>query len=153
MEQRTQKSIQIEPMTLKDIDDVIRVEKECFTIPWSRYAFLCELRNSSIAHYIVARFNDMIIGYCGMWLMIDKAHITNIGVLPEYRGFGVGELLLTSIITIAKSYGAKKITLEVRKSNYAAQNLYLKKGFIPRGIKKKYYSDNKEDAIIMTKII
>lgn len=150
MEQKAQ-SFQIEPMTFKDIDGVLKVEEKCFKTPWSRNAFLCELKNSRIAHYIVAKFNGKVIGYCGIWLIIDEAHVTSVGVHPEYRGFGVGKLLLKTIITIAKSYKAKTMTLEVRKSNYIAQNLYFKMGFIPNGIRKNYYSDNREDAIIMTK--
>lgn len=151
MEQKAQKGLVIEPMTLNDIDGVMTVEKECFTTPWSRQSFFCELQNKNITHYITAKYKDIVIGYCGIWLIIDEAHVTNVGVLPAYRGCGVGEILLRTIITIAESHNAKTITLEVRKSNYIAQNLYLKLGFLPCGIRTGYYSDDKEDAIIMTK--
>jgi ribosomal-protein-alanine N-acetyltransferase len=74
-----------------------------------------------------------------------------VAVLPEYRGEGIGELIMRTLMAIAKKYGAEKMTLEVRKSNYVAQNLYSKLGFEPRGIRRGYYADNKEDAVIMWK--
>lgn len=151
MEKRAQKGLVIEPMTLEDIDGVLTVERECFTTPWSKQSFICELHNEDLAHYIIAKYKDTVIGYCGIWLILDEAHVTNVGVLPAYRGCGVGEILLRTITTLAEGYKAKTLTLEVRKSNYIAQNLYLKLGFLPCGIRIGYYSDDKEDAIIMTK--
>lgn len=90
-----------------------------------------------------------IIGFAGLWLMVDEAHITTIAVHPDYRRRGLGELLLTSLIDIGYEIGAKWITLEVRVSNYTAQNLYRKYGFREAGIRHRYYSDNGEDALIM----
>lgn len=149
--EQTQRGLVIKPMTLNDIDGVMSVELECFTTPWTRESFIYELQNKDLTHYIIAKYRDTVIGYCGIWLILDKAHVTNVGVLPSYRGCGVGEILLRTIITIAKRYKAKTLTLEVRKSNYIAQNLYFKLGFLPCGIRIGYYSDDKEDAIIMTK--
>jgi ribosomal-protein-alanine N-acetyltransferase len=90
-----------------------------------------------------------IIGFAGLWLMVDEAHITTIAMHPNYRRMGLGELLLASLIDIAYEIGAKWVTLEVRVSNYTAQNLYHKYGFREAGLRHRYYSDNQEDALIM----
>ena len=90
-----------------------------------------------------------IIGFAGLWLMVDEAHITTIAVHPDFRGRGLGELELASLIDIAAQIGAKWVTLEVRVSNYVAQNLYRKYGFREAGMRHRYYSDNQEDALIM----
>lgn len=151
MEEKAQDNITVELMKMSDLDDVMEVEHQCFTTPWSRYAFTCELRDNQFSYYIVAKANGKIIGYAGMWIVLNEAHVTNVGVLPEYRGMGVGELLMRTLIAAAKTKNADKMTLEVRKSNYVAQNLYTKLGFEPRGIRRGYYQDNKEDAVIMWK--
>jgi ribosomal-protein-alanine N-acetyltransferase len=90
-----------------------------------------------------------IIGFAGLWLMVDEAHITTIALHPDYRRQGLGEFLLTSLIDIAYRIGARWVTLEVRVSNYIAQNLYRKYGFREAGLRHRYYSDNQEDALIM----
>jgi ribosomal-protein-alanine N-acetyltransferase len=90
-----------------------------------------------------------IIGFSGLWLMVDEAHVTTIATHPGYRGRGVGELLLSSLIDIAYRIGARNVTLEVRVSNYVAQNLYRKYGFAEAGVRRRYYSDNHEDAYVM----
>jgi len=151
MEQRADHAFTIEMMDIKDLDEVIEVERQCFTTPWSRYSFICELKDNQFSHYIVAKDMDKIVGYAGMWVIIDEAHVTNVGVLPEYRGEGVGEFLMRSLIAAAKERGANMMTLEVRKSNYVAQNLYSKLGFEPIGIRRGYYMDDREDAVIMLK--
>ena len=94
--------------------------------------------------------DDLIVGFVGLWYMVDEAHIVSIGVRSEYRGLGLGELLLISAIEQAVEMGSRVVTLEVRVSNYVAQNLYKKYGFTERGVRKGYYSDNREDALIMT---
>ena len=91
-----------------------------------------------------------IIGFAGLWLMMDEAHITTIAIHPEYRGRGLGELQLSTLIGIAYDIGAQRVTLEVRVSNLIAQNLYRKYGFMVVGTRRRYYSDNNEDAYIMT---
>jgi ribosomal-protein-alanine N-acetyltransferase len=90
-----------------------------------------------------------IIGFAGLWLMVDEAHITTIAMHPDYRRLGLGEFMLASLIDISYDIGAKWVTLEVRVSNYAAQNLYRKYGFREAGLRHRYYSDNQEDALIM----
>ena len=94
--------------------------------------------------------DDLIVGFVGLWYMVDEAHIVSIGVRSEYRGLGLGELLLISAIEQAIEMESRMVTLEVRVSNYVAQNLYKKYGFTERGVRKGYYSDNREDALIMT---
>ena len=91
-----------------------------------------------------------IVGFLGTWYMPDEAHIVSVGVRSDYRGFGIGELLLIGAIEQALRRRMPTVTLEVRKSNYIAQNLYKKYGFKKMGVRKRYYSDNREDALIMT---
>ncbi|WP_199426904.1 ribosomal protein S18-alanine N-acetyltransferase [Thermaerobacillus caldiproteolyticus] len=141
--------IQFRPMTLADIDEVVYVEKASFTLPWSREAFYSELVHNQYAKYIVMEYNHRIIGYCGMWVVIDEAHITNVAVLPEYRGKKLGEALMRKVMETAKQLGAAIMTLEVRVSNHVAQSLYRKLGFLNGGIRKRYYPDNQEDALVM----
>ena len=97
----------------------------------------------------VQQRTDPIIGFAGMWIVMDEAHITTIGVLPEFRGNGLGELLLVTLCTAAMRHGAEWVTLEVRVSNDSAQALYRKYGFTQQGVRRRYYSDNGEDAYIM----
>lgn len=136
-------------MTLDDIPAVLEVEHASFTMPWSEAAFYNELTNNRFAAYILAEVNGRVIGYCGVWVIIDEAHITNIALLPEYRGKKIGEALLRTGINYARMRGARKMTLEVRVSNEPAQSLYRKLGFKPGGIRKNYYTDDYEDALVM----
>ncbi|HEX2987008.1 MAG TPA: ribosomal protein S18-alanine N-acetyltransferase [Chloroflexota bacterium] len=90
-----------------------------------------------------------VVGYAGLWLMVDEAHITSIAVASAYRGLGIGELLFLSLVDMSRQIGAQYVTLEVRVSNILAQNLYRKFGFKETGVRRRYYSDNNEDALIM----
>ena len=94
--------------------------------------------------------DEFIAGFVGIWNMVDEAHIVSIGVRTEYRGLGLGEMLLLSAIEQAIGHELRHVTLEVRVSNHVAQNLYKKYGFTERGLRKGYYTDNREDALIMT---
>ena len=136
-------------MTLLDLDDIMVIEHQSFTLPWSKEAFYRELTENPYAYYIVADIDGTAIGYGGVWIVIDEAHITNIAVLTEYRGQKIGETLLTQLQNLARQQGAKTMTLEVRVSNIVAQNLYRKLGFQNGGIRKGYYTDNNEDALVM----
>jgi [ribosomal protein S18]-alanine N-acetyltransferase len=136
-------------MREEDIDQVLIVERHSFTLPWSREAFTNELRHNQFAKYIVLEDEGKIVGYCGAWIVIDEAHITNIAVLPEYRGKKLGEALLLKMVEISKRHGVIRMTLEVRVSNIIAQRLYEKLGFQRGGIRKNYYTDNLEDAYVM----
>ncbi|MHB8926213.1 MAG: ribosomal protein S18-alanine N-acetyltransferase [Bacillota bacterium] len=137
------------PMTMADLDEVMEVEQASFPSPWSRQAFVRELTDNLYAHYITARAGGRVIGYAGMWLVMGEAHVTNIAVRPEYRGRGYGERLLRRLMELALAGEANRMTLEVRKGNLAAQQLYAKLDFTPQGLRKRYYTDTNEDAIIM----
>jgi [ribosomal protein S18]-alanine N-acetyltransferase len=136
-------------MTVDDIDQVMEVEHHSFTLPWSRESFYNEIIKNQFAVYLVLEDKGRVIGYCGVWIVIDEAHITNIAILPEYRGRKLGEALLGKIIEVAKERGAKTMTLEVRMSNMIAQSLYRKLGFQGGAVRKAYYTDNQEDALVM----
>lgn len=139
----------IRDMRAEDVSGVLEVEQECFTLPWSRKAFEAELDDNDLAHYLVMENEGRIIGYAGVWIVLDEAHVTNIAICQNYRRRGLGERLLVELIRSAKQYGALSMTLEVRVTNSAAQKLYEKLGFVKRGIRRQYYSDTKEDALIM----
>ena len=141
--------IVIEDMDLDDIDAVQEVERASFPVPWPANAFRHELTQNKNAHYVIAREGDRIVGYAGLWLSLDEAHITTFAVLPEHRRRKIGERMLLSLFERAERLGAEWLTLEVRASNMPAQRLYEKYGFHPAGIRRLYYTDNNEDAIIM----
>ncbi|MFG6497580.1 ribosomal protein S18-alanine N-acetyltransferase [Fictibacillus sp. UD] len=134
---------------VSDIDDILGIEQASFTVPWSREAFYREIVENQFAYYLVIEDSFQPIGYCGIWLVMDEAHVTNIAILPSYRGRRLGEMLMKEAIKLAKAQGARTMTLEARVSNHVAQNLYKKLGFEAGGIRKNYYSDNGEDALVM----
>lgn len=137
------------PMTVQDIPRVLEIERESFRTPWPTDAYTHELKENRLATYVVARLEDRLVGYAGMWVILDEAHITTIAVEPHFRGQHIGERLLIGLIQAAMERGARWMTLEVRRSNGAAQSLYRKYGFREIGTRKGYYSDNREDAIVM----
>lgn len=141
--------IRIEPMQLADVEAVHAIESRSFLTPWSQGTFYSELLENQFAYYLVAKEGESLVGYGGMWIILDEAHITNVAVLPEYRGRGLGEGLLRALMGAALCQGARKMTLEVRPSNNRALNLYKKNGFVVRGVRKGYYQG--EDAYIMWK--
>lgn len=138
----------IRRMTMEDVDAVAAVEAATFPTPWSRDAFESEMRNVA-ARYLVAEVEGKVVGYAGAWLILDESHITNIAVLQEYRGRKIGRRLTEGLLQYLSNLGAAYSTLEVRKSNAVAQNLYVSLGFIKLGVRKRYYEDNGEDALIM----
>jgi ribosomal-protein-alanine N-acetyltransferase len=140
----------IEPMRLDDLPAVHAIEQASFAAPWPPHAYRSELESNRLAHYLVARAGDAIAAYGGMWLMVDEAHITTFAVHPGWRRQRVGERLLLAFLDIATDQGAHEATLEVRLSNLAARKLYEKYGFRPVGLRPRYYSDDHEDALIMT---
>ena len=146
-------SFKIRPMEPQDLIAVWEIERLCFSIPWTKNAFLIEISDNRCARYLVAHIGGKVIGYGGMWLMIDEAHITNIAVHPSFRKKGVGHAVLKALIDVALRNDADKMTLEVRVSNREALSLYESMGFVGAGIRKRYYSDNNEDALIMWKTI
>lgn len=140
--------ILIRRMTVDDVDGVAAVEAVTFPTPWSQDAFASEMKNVA-ARYLVAEKDGKIIGFAGAWIILDESHITNIAVLREERGQGVGRRLTEGLLQYLSNLGAAYATLEVRKSNEIAQNLYVSLGFIKLGVRKRYYEDNGEDALIM----
>lgn len=136
-------------MTLDDVEAVGELERLAFPTPWPAEAFVNELTINQNAKYMLAIVDEKVVAYCGVWVIIDEAHITNIAVHPAYRGRKIGEKLMRQIMGLACLLGAERMTLEVRPSNHTARNLYNKLGFIAAGLRKGYYSDNNEDAIIM----
>lgn len=145
--------LEITKMGLPDIDDILVIEELSFKIPWTREAFISELTTNKLAIYIVAKIQDRVIGYAGMWKVIDEGHITNIAVHPDLRGRKIATQMVQYFIEYAKENHIEKLTLEVRKSNIGAQRLYQKFGFEGTGFRKRYYADNQEDALIMWKVV
>jgi ribosomal-protein-alanine N-acetyltransferase len=142
----------VSPMKLEDLEAVLDIEVLSFPTPWSRNAFLYELlENERAVYYVVRNSMDKLIAYIGMWIIFDEGHITNLAVHPAYRHQGVAKFLLTNFIKIARERNIKHLTLEVRRSNLVAQELYQKMGFVHMGVRKRYYMDNNEDALIMWK--
>lgn len=140
--------LEIIPMQPHHIPQVYKIEAEAFTTPWSIDSFRRELINPHTV-YLVALLNQNVVGFGGMWHIINEGHITNIAIDKEFRRMNIGKQLMQELILIAKSRNMTGITLEVRVSNFAAIALYQKLGFREEGIRKGYYSDTKEDAIIM----
>ncbi|WP_062051018.1 ribosomal protein S18-alanine N-acetyltransferase [Bacillus sp. JCM 19034] len=136
-------------MTVDDLEDVMKVERDAFTTPWEPAIFLQELTSNQFAHYIVYEEDGHIFGYCGMWVIMEEAQITNFGIHSSHRGQGHGEKLLRYVLAFLRHLGVSKVSLEVRVSNYVAQQLYKKVGFQKGGIRKNYYADNQEDALVM----
>ena len=141
--------VTIKPMRLEDIDSVLEIERMSFTTPWARDAYLHELKDNRLACYLLAWEFHRVLGYAGMWVVLDEAHVTTIAVDPPHRRRRIGERLLAALIGEAMRRRARRVTLEVRKSNLEAQSLYRKYGFKDIGLRKGYYSDNREDAIVM----
>ncbi len=142
--------ITIEPMGLADLPAVQSIERASFTTPWPPNAYRSELETNRLAHYVVARAGREVVGFGGIWIMVDEAHVTTFAVAPEWRRRRVGERLLLALLDLAVARRASEATLEVRLSNLPARRLYEKFGFRPVGLRPRYYSDNGEDALIMT---
>ena len=142
--------VRIEPMQLADLERIHAIESASFSAPWPANAYRSELESNRLANYLVARVGDEIVGYAGMWLMVDEAHITTFAIDPAWRRQHLGERLLLAFVDVAIARQAREMTLEVRLSNLPARRLYEKFGFRPVGVRPRYYSDDHEDALIMT---
>ncbi len=142
--------LDITPMTAAHLDQVLFIERNSFaSTSWSRESFYAEITQNKYAYYIVARFkgSTMIIGYGGIWIVLDEAHITTLAVHPHHRGAGIGTAILSNMLEKAFAKGAGKAFLEVRTSNRKAQRLYEKFNFKAVTLRKNYYFD--EDALVM----
>ena len=141
--------VYVVPMEPGHLDQVMGIEHQCFTAPWSLSTFLREITENPYAVYLVAVEAGTVVGYCGTWFVLDEAHITNIAIDPQWQRRGVAKRLLGQMFSLARARGVRRATLEVRESNMAARRLYASLGFIEAGIRPGYYSDNNEDAVIM----
>ncbi|WP_394266012.1 ribosomal protein S18-alanine N-acetyltransferase [Anaerotignum sp.] len=142
---------EIIPMTVEHIDGVLAVEEATFSIPWTRKDFEREMTENNLAIYYVAVAEGKIVGYAGMWHVITEGHITNVAVLEDYRKQGIGDALMAQLEQVAMEKEMIGITLEVRINNTPAQRLYHKHGYRAEGLRKNYYPDTHEDAVIMWK--
>jgi ribosomal-protein-alanine N-acetyltransferase len=142
--------VAVEAMRLSDIPAVHEIERLSFTTPWPAYAFEQELSANRLARYVVARAGSAVVGFGGVWLMVDEAHVTTVGVHPDWRRQGIGRRLLVALIDLADLLRAARVTLEVRASNLGAQALYRELEFSVAGRRPNYYTDDGEDALVMT---
>jgi ribosomal-protein-alanine N-acetyltransferase len=146
--------VTVDAMRMADIPGVHEVERLSFATPWPAYAFEQELTGNRLARYVVARAGsgrmERIVGFAGVWLMVDEAHITTFGVHPEWRRQGIGRQLMVRLLELAGELRARRMTLEVRAGNLAAQALYRDFGFEVAGRRSRYYTDDGEDALVMT---
>ena len=133
----------------RDVVSMAELDKICFAAPWSEDSFRFEVNENPMALYIVAEIDGRLAGYAGLWLIVDEGHITNVAVHPDFRRKHIGQAIISVLLAAAEEAGAMSQTLEVRVSNEPAQKLYSKFGFKSAGVRKGYYEDNKEDAMIM----
>ena len=145
----TMADVIIRQATAEDADDIYEIENLCFPDPWSMDALVYELSDNPRAFYIVAELNGQVVGYAGLWWIDDEGNITNVAVKPGFRNRRIGEGIIGVMIDFTSQEGIVHHTLEVRKSNTPAINLYKQFGFRTEGVRKKYYLNNGEDALIM----
>jgi ribosomal-protein-alanine N-acetyltransferase len=137
-------------MRPQDMAEVMAVERAAYAQGWPATAFERELTQNPMARYLVLRGEERIAGFAGLWLMVDEAHVVTVAVLPDERRKSYGAALVHGLLNVAIEHGMALATLEVRESNEAARALYRKYGFYEVGLRKRYYADNHEDAVIMT---
>ena len=139
----------IRRMTIDDVPQVHAIEQATFPLPWSLADFTYEMTSNPVARYVVAEQEGVLLGFAGAHIILDEGHITNVAVIKEARGHGLGRLLMDALMQLAANLGARYLTLEVRASNAVAVALYRSLGFIKVSVRKKYYEDNGEDALLM----
>jgi len=145
--------IEVRRFTPDDLTQVYEIELDSFSIPWTKEDLHRDACVNEMSVYLVATHEGKVVGYAGMWHVVNEGHITNIAVSPEYRKMGIGQRLIEGLEQIAISREMIGITLEVRMNNAAAQGLYMRNGYKVEGIRKNYYADTKEDALIMWKYL
>ncbi len=141
--------IVITPMRRRHLRQVLRIDHAVYPRPWTLALYLGELATTEGRSYLVARDGTSVVGYAGLMVIVDDAHITTVAVAPSHQHRGIGTRLLLVLLRDAIALGAERVTLEVRASNRGAQALYSRFGFAPSGVRKGYYVDNREDAVIM----
>ncbi len=141
----------IEPLLGEDdLTGLLEVENESFTNPWTREMYDWELQNRTVCHiYLVRTPECRVAGFCAFWLVVDEIHINNVALRPAFRARGLGTALLTHVLAEARRLGARRATLEVRASNIGAQRLYQRLGFAQTGLRRRYYTNPVEDAVIL----
>jgi ribosomal-protein-alanine N-acetyltransferase len=134
----------------QDLEAVLQIETESFTSPWTREMYLAEMQNVGVSFCYLARIESgLIVGFCSFWRIVDELHINNLAVSPTYRRAGIGRSLLMSVLTEGARRGARRATLEVRRSNHTALRLYDQLGFTVAGVRRGYYSNPIEDALVL----
>jgi ribosomal-protein-alanine N-acetyltransferase len=141
--------IKIQKMTNNDLEGVFIIEGLSFTTPWSFESFYNEVNVNHLAYYAVVLEAGQVVGYGGMWSVIDEAHVTNVAIHPDHRGKGYSKQLMAHMMAYAKSRNLERMTLEVRVGNTVAISLYQQMGFLEAGRRPKYYEDTGEDALIL----
>ena len=136
--------------SLNDLDAVLDIETESFTSPWTREMYLAELQNVGVSFCYLARDEQgIVVGFCSFWRVVDELHINNLAVLPAHRRRGIGTSLLMSVLEEGARLGARRATLEVRRSNEVARRLYERLGFSTAGVRRAYYTNPVEDALVL----
>ncbi len=138
-------------MLVEDLDQVIKIERELFSPPWTREGFFTYLTHKD-AMFLVVEEKGEILAYCGLLMVLDEGDITNVAVRPDRQREGIGHFLMDSLIRLAEEQGVTTIHLEVRVGNDTAIRLYERMGFTRDGIRKQYYTDPVEDALLMTRL-
>ena len=141
--------IAIQPMRRRHLKAVVAIEQQVFPTPWSLSLYLSELAMGSSRAYFVAMAGSEVVGYAGLMLAVGEGHVTTIGVSPRWQRHGIGRKMMLELAETAVRRGAEDLTLEVRVANTGAQALYHEFGFAPAGIRKNYYAEVNEDALIM----
>lgn len=139
----------IRRMTIDDVPQVHQLELDTFVSPWTYQSFVDEMQTNKSARYIVAEKDGHILAFAGAWLIFEEGHITNIAVQKDARGQGIGTAVTKALMQYAANLGVQYLTLEVRKSNLVAQKMYESLGFEKLGVRKRYYEDNNEDALLL----
>jgi len=142
-------ALRIVPLRRRHLRTVVHIEEECYPRPWSAALFLSELAQRATRRYTVATIGPMVAGYAGLMFVADEGHVTTLTVDPAWHRHGIGAALLLDLARAAPGRGAKHLTLEVRTGNDGAQALYRQFGFAPVGLRKNYYAETGEDAIVM----
>ena len=141
--------VHIVPMRRRHLRSVLRIESQVYPRPWSLSLFMSELALRSSRAYFVARVGGLVVGYCGLMLTGDDAHVTTIAVDPAWHRHKIGTRMLLNLAREARRRNARHLTLEVRVTNEPAQAMYRRFGFHPAGIRKNYYVETNEDALVM----
>ena len=140
----------VREMLVEDLEQVMEIEQDLFSVPWTREGFFTFLTREN-ALFLVVEEKGKILGYCGLLMVLDEGDITNVAVKRDWQREGIGNFMMESLIRLAADLGVTTIHLEVRDGNERAIRLYERVGFVRDGIRKKYYTDPTEDAVLMTR--